>query len=558
MSQLLIKNVTIADVENKKLLTGYDVTCSEGKIVSIEKHKPGKVIVANDTIDGTGKFLIPGLTDAHVHFFQSGGLFARPDAIDLRKHQPYADEIKWTHNNMEDFLRRYTATGITAVVDVGATYNILQQRDSFKNKEYAPLISMTGPLLTTYVPEPFKKLGADAPFLKMETAEGVRASVKEQIQHKADFIKIWYIVTDQDKEAGARKNLSLVKAAIDEAHANHLRVAVHATERITAQLAVEAGADFLVHNVDDEIVSDEFVQLLKRKKTVLCPTMVVADGYYRVFNNSYGFTAEELAISNPQQVASILDFYYTDSSISKALIKTTSAAKYEAFRKHSDSISLVNLMRLYKGGVCIATGTDAGNIGTHHAGSYFNELQAMQQAGFNGWDLLQASTINGAKAVGEEKEWGSIAKGKNANMILLDANPVDSITNWRKINSIINKGKVLKPGTILLHANDTPVQEQLNAYNAHNLEAFLEPYAEEVEVYSFPGKLMIKGKKEMREEYRFITKTAGLHCVLLNRIKEGNMIIDHEEIHVNGRKPFNGIAIYIVENGKITKVYFPE
>ncbi|HRF20320.1 MAG TPA: amidohydrolase, partial [Chitinophagaceae bacterium] len=94
---------------------------------------------------------------------------------------------------------------------------------------------------------------------EMLTEEGTRKSVQEQLKLNPDFIKIWYIVTDKDVEKGARKNLALVKAAIDEAHKNNKRVAVHATERITAQLAVEAGADFLVHSVDDEIVPDDFV-----------------------------------------------------------------------------------------------------------------------------------------------------------------------------------------------------------------------------------------------------------------------------------------------------------
>lgn len=74
----------------------------------------------------------------------------------------------------------------------------------------------------------------------------------------------------------------------------------------------------------------------------------------------------------------------------------------------------VNLQKLVAGGVIIATGTDAGNTGTQHASSYFIELNAMQQAGMNNWQLLEASTINGAKALGQDKkEWGSIAKGKN-------------------------------------------------------------------------------------------------------------------------------------------------
>ena len=113
---------------------------------------------------------MPGLTDAHVHFFQSGGLYTRPDAIDLRKDKPYDKEIEWVHNNMEDFLRRYLQCGITSVIDVGSTYNFLQQRDSFENKNYAPSIYMTGPLLTSYEPDVFKNLKDNEPFILVKTA----------------------------------------------------------------------------------------------------------------------------------------------------------------------------------------------------------------------------------------------------------------------------------------------------------------------------------------------------------------------------------------------------
>ncbi|HEX4877243.1 MAG TPA: amidohydrolase family protein, partial [Chitinophagaceae bacterium] len=257
-AQLLIKNTNVIDVENKKVLPGHTVLVMDGKISSVEKDPVYKLPAGTVVIEGEGKYLLPGFTDAHIHFFQSGGIHARPDAIDLRKYRPYSEEIKWTHNNMEELLRRYLSVGITAVIDVGSSYNFLQQRDSFVKKEISPLIRITGPLLTTWVPPEFKNLGSDAPFIEMLSDSATRIAVQEQVKRNSDFIKIWYIVLDKDIEKGARKNLPLVKAAIEEAHKNNKRVAVHATERITAQLAVEAGADFLVHSVDDEIISDAF------------------------------------------------------------------------------------------------------------------------------------------------------------------------------------------------------------------------------------------------------------------------------------------------------------
>lgn len=89
----------------------------------------------------------------------------------------------------------------------------------------------------------------------------------------------------------------------------------------------------------------------------------------------------------------------------------------------TDSIRKVNLKKLADGGVTIAAGTDAGNIGTQHASSFQNELKAMQESGLSIWQVLQSATINPAKILDKEMVSGNIAKGKVADMILLNANP---------------------------------------------------------------------------------------------------------------------------------------
>lgn len=556
-AQLLIRNANVVDVEKKKILEGYNVVVQDGKILSVD-NRQYKLAPGTTVIDGTGKYLIPGLVDAHVHFFQNGGIFTRPDAIDLRKYHPYDQELKWTHDHMEDFLRRYTKAGITTVIDVGASFNFLTQRDSFINKAYEPTVYMTGPLLTTWVPAPFKGLEKESPFIEMTSEETTRQGVRDQLPYKPDFIKIWYIVLDSNTERGARKNLPLVQAAIDEAHKNNLRVAVHSTERITAQLAVEAGADFLVHSVEEPI-DDSFVQLLKKKGTVLCPTLIVGNGYGRSFAHNYQFTAEELELSNPTAIASILDFPWPDTALGNRYMTRFSSPQRMARMHSDDSLLAVNLKKLLDAGVTIAAGTDAGNIGTHHAGSYFPELKAMLDAGCSTWDVLQAATINGAKALNKQAEWGSIAKNKKADLVLLNANPLQSLDNLRKIDWVISKGIAQRPDSVLVNTPEMLAQQQLNAYNAHDLDAFVAPYAEDVEIYNFPGdKITAKGKQEMRKQYEFIRHTPGLYCRLVNRIVQGNMVIDHEEIWTKGRKPFYGVAIYVIENGKISKVYFPD
>jgi hypothetical protein len=306
------------------------------------------------------------------------------------------------------------------------------------------------------------------------------------------------------------------------------------------------------------VISDAFVQLLLKNKTVLCPTLVVMGNYGKVLGHQYHFTTNELAVANPTTIASVLNYPQPDTAIAARYINAMSSAMQKAREEKENAAMLANLKKLVTAGVTIATGTDAGNIGTQHAGSYFQELKAMQAAGMSNWQLLEASTINGAKAVGKQNEWGSIVKNKWANMLVLSANPLDDIANWQKIDWVINKGIAFKPDSFIIATPEMLAQQQLNAYNAHDLEAFLAPYAEAVELYMFPDKLIMKGKTAMRKDYQFITQTPKLYCRLVNRIVEGNTVIDQEEVWGFGEKPLTAIAMYVVEGGKITKVYFKQ
>lgn len=451
LCQIYITDVTLVDVVHQKLIPHQTVVVKNGVIANIRSSKEVKVPSNGREINGNGKYLFPGMTDAHVHFVQSGGLYTRPDAIDLRKYKPYENELAWVHNNMEDLLRRYVKAGITSVIDVGSNYHFLQQRDSFENKSYAPHIYMTGPLITSYEPAIFKDRQDEEPFALVKTpADGVNA-VDHELPYLPDFIKIWYIVSSNKDsiEVSARRFEPVAKAIVNEAHKNHLKVAVHATERITAQLAVEAGCDYLVHGVADEIVTNDFIQLLKSKRVILCPTLIVEDGYFKTFGQTMKYSSYDFSIANPQQIASIQDLAtLPDTTLAgfyKRRFQTPSVIK-KILRE--DSIRMVNLKKMADGGIMIVAGTDAGNIGTQHASSYYDELLAMQQSGLNNWQILRAATINPASILGQQDSLGSIAIGKKADMVLLDANPAEDIKNITAIHLVINKGFVIDPATL--------------------------------------------------------------------------------------------------------------
>ena len=556
-AQTYITNVTVADVEKQRLLKTQTVVIENDIITAVRPAGKIKPPAGATVIDGTGKFLLPGLSDAHIHFFQNGGLYTRPDAIDLRKYVSHQEELSYAHRNMENMLRRYLYQGITNLVDVGASYAFLKQRDDFKNQPYAPGIYMTGPLLTTYQPPIYENMKEDRPFSFIKTEADAVKMVQEQLPYKPDFIKIWFIITQGGRavEASARESLPVIKAAIDEAHRQHLKVAVHATQRIAAQLAVENGADFLVHSVDDEIIKEDFIQLLKKNKTILCPSLVVTDNYAITFAQKHQFTAHELMSADPHQLGSLLDLkHLSDTSLVKVYKQQGELLLKRAGK--ADSVRMANLKLLSDAQVLIATGTDAGNIGTLHASSYLSELQAMRRSGMSNWQILTASTLNGARVVGRQAEFGSIAAGKKANLLLLNASPVDSLENLTKIDRIINRGLIINRDTLLPATPEDLVQKQLNAYNLRDIEGFLEPYAEDVELYMYPDTLLGKGRENMRQNYTSMFKNIpDLHCELAARIVQGNVVIDHEKVRMENNI-ISAVAIYHITNGKISKVYF--
>lgn len=101
------------------------------------------------------------------------------------------------------------------------------------------------------------------------------------------------------------------------------------------------------------------------------------------------------------------------------------------------------------------------------------------------------------------------------------------------------------------------VQKQLLAYNLRDVQAFLEPYSDDVELYIFPNKLIGKGKEKMRVQYEEMFKNVtNLHCEIKNRTVMGNTVIDHEIVTGFGPQKVEAIAIYEIIDDKIAKVYF--
>ena len=403
-------------------------------------------------IDCKGKFILPGYIDTHVHFFQSGDLFTRPDVVDLTRVRPYAEEFAWIKRNLPDTFVRYLRSGITSVVDVGGPFWNFEVRKIANAAAKAPRVAVAGPLISS-VSRPQLDLG-DPPIVKIDTPDQAREFVRKLAAQNPDLVKIWYIV---DKDHSVDSFRPIVRATVEESHAHNIRVAVHATELETARAAVQEGADVLVHSVIDKEVDDAFVKLLTDHHIILCPTLVVFERYGRTFANKLNLTREEKAWGNPEVIAT-LDVRKIPQDQLPDRIKTALAKPDDALGriKKVNEIALKNLKTLEDAGVTIAAGTDAGNIGTIHGPALFREFQLMREAGLTPMQILQCATANAAKLFGGETgaHIGKIENGYLADLVILNSNPLDEIAHASDVESVMKNG-VIYAASALVEAKKT-------------------------------------------------------------------------------------------------------
>src|SRR5437762_5792309 len=289
---------TVINPADGKITRNATVFVDNGRITNIAANMVMKF--GGRTVDCAGKFILPGYIDTHVHFFQSGDLFTRPDGADLNSVRPYKDEVAWVKSHVDDVFVRYLRSGITSVVDVGGPFWNFEVRKIATATTKAPRVAVAGPLISS-VSRPQLDLG-DPPIVKIDTSEQAGEFVRKLAAQNPDLVKIWYIV-DKDHPVDAFR--LTVRATVEESHARKLRVAVHATELETARAAVEEGADVLVHSVIDKKVDDAFVKLLKDRHIILCPTLVVFERYGRTFSHQLNLTPEEKKWGNPEVIASL-------------------------------------------------------------------------------------------------------------------------------------------------------------------------------------------------------------------------------------------------------------
>ena len=328
---------------------------------------------AGTQIDMAGKTVMPTLNNAHFHL---------PSARDARTAE----------------LQQAAYYGAGAASSFGldeGTVGLEMRSESIPD---AARSQSAGRGITS--PEPGR---SEVPYW-VTSEEEARAAVQELASLDVDIVKIWV-----DDRGGRYERLSpeLYGAVIDEAHANGLRVTAHVFRLEDAKGLLEAGIDQFAHGIRDMDVDDEVIDMWKaRPEVVLIPNLP-----------GPGVPAGDLSwMSGTVPAERIAQMEANQSE---------NPAAQEAF-----GIQARNLVRLHAEGISVAFGTDGGNSWTVH-----QELEDMVRAGLSPADVIVAATSIAAATM-ELDDTGTIAVGKSADFIVLDANPLDDITHTRMISDV--------------------------------------------------------------------------------------------------------------------------
>lgn len=393
---MIIKNINLIDGNGKDIQKNIDIYIKNGRFENIGQNLE---VNDKDIIDGSNKYILPGMIDSHVHIIEEMGpineKFARPFSYNFYK--------------AINHLQRTINAGVTTVRDaLGADQGIKQAVEDGLILGPRMQISVNALTITGGHGDKMTKSGMPLPtFIEdypglpngiCDGVEEVRKKVREMLRAGADVIKVHAtggVTSPTDHPHFTQFSVEELKVMVQEAQfRGNRKVMAHAQGTQGIKNCIEAGIHSIEHGI---FLDDEAISGMKEKDMFLVPTLLAPVSVIEY--------AEELGMS--------------EASINKS--KEVIEAHSKSFRKAVEA------------GVKIAMGTDAG-VFKH--GTNLRELELMVENGMTPMQAILASTKIAAECLGYENEIGTIDKNKKADFIILNDNPLENISILKDPNNI--------------------------------------------------------------------------------------------------------------------------
>jgi len=392
---ITIDNVTIVDVTNGRLQQHKSIVVEGNRIARIDDASDKTRAAA--TLDGTGMFVIPGLWDMHVHAY-------------------FTNDTAQFHSTSEVMMPLFILNGVTSVRDLGSNLEAtLAARDSVaKHQMIGPRMMVSGPMLDG----PTTRYQAA---IKVANGDDARAAVRMLKDRGVDMIKTQSLVP---KDA--------YFAISDEAAKIGIPFEGHVPNAITGMEAVAANQRSFEHLLGVRDTDTALIDELARKRVWQCPTVI----------NSVGTAADFL--TDPG-----VPFWLKRAVDGWRRTATTRAAESDSAARAANERAtrrLALIKKMYDKKIPFLAGTDApAGYDLVPGASLHRELQLFVRAGLTPLQALQTATLNPATYFGRTSDWGTIAPGKTADLVVLRANPLVDIANTRAVAAVVADGRYYSP-----------------------------------------------------------------------------------------------------------------
>ena len=424
---LLIEDIVLIDGTGRQPVSHVSVLVRDDSIVEIKKGNfDQSVRKTAQVINGAQKYLIPGLMDVHVHL--AGSMTVTEQGL---------REVEIDRQKGIRALHGYLYGGVTTIYDCGnlPEYIFALREEERSGVITSPRIFATGGIVTYPGSH-----GAGPGATTVDDWPEAIPLLDEHIKRAPDILKL----TLEERGWGMRPlipklPLPLMEKIIEHYNDRGIRTTAHTASELRARQAIFAGIDTLAHPVIVGPVSDSFAKLMGAKKVPMATTLTIGENYSRL--------AEHPEYLDQPMYQAI----FPEAEIRELKEKTRQQyqeRQWTWWMKLMTPVAQENLRKIHEAGGVLALGTDQTNGAAVH-----REMELLVAAGIAPLDVIRIATFNAAKFLGKEDQLGTIAEGKLADMVLLNADPSDDINNAKDIHMVIKNGRVIDRDKLQLPAN---------------------------------------------------------------------------------------------------------